>query len=133
MVTVVDKLGENLVAELILGDLPREVINDKLGTLNVRVSKLNESELPIAISSKPGSPKFDPGTALRDTYGIPRQCGAGKTCIGLIVKLLQFARNLLKEDKKNKQDTAEVYDDQVNLMVTLFIACLIIVGMIRTS
>ncbi|KAK2568306.1 Polycystin-1 [Acropora cervicornis] len=111
MVTVVDKLGGNLVAELILGDPPREVVNDKLGTLNVRVSKLNETELPI--SSKPGAPKFDPGTALRDTYGIPRQCGAGKTCIGLIVKLLQFARNLLKEDSKNKKDTAEVYDDQV--------------------
>ena len=115
MVTVVDKLGENLVAELILGDPPREVVNDKLGTLNVRVSKLNETELPI--SSKPGAPKFDPGTALRDTYGIPRQCGAGKTCIGLIVKLLQFARNLLKEDSKNKKDTAEVYDDQVNALI----------------
>lgn len=111
MVTVVDKLGENLVAELILGDPPREVVNDKLGTLNVRVSKLNETELPI--SSKTGAPKFDPGTALRNTYGIPRQCGAGKTCIGLIVKLLQFARNLLKEDTKNKKDAAEVYDDQV--------------------
>lgn len=113
--TVVDKFGENLVAELILGDPPREFVSDKLGTLNVRVSKLNETELPI--SSKPRAPKFDPGTALRDTYGIPRQCGAGKTCIGLIVKLLQFARNLLKEDTKNKKDTAEVYDDQVNALI----------------
>ena len=116
MVTAVGELGENLVAELILGDLPREVANDKLGTLNVRVSKLNATELPIAISSKPGAPKFDPGTALRNTYGIPRQCGAGKTCIGLILKLLQFAKNLLKEDTKNKKDTAEVYEDQVNVL-----------------
>ena len=46
----------NRLAELILGDLPREVANDKLGTLNVRVSKLNATELPIAISSKPGAP-----------------------------------------------------------------------------
>ena len=110
MVDAIDKLGKNLGAELLLGDPPREVVDDRLGTVNVRVSKLN-AEVPI--STKPGAPRFDPGPALGAKFSTPRPCGRGKTCTGAILKAVQFARNLLKEEPNNENDSFEIYNSQV--------------------
>ncbi|XP_068706586.1 uncharacterized protein [Montipora foliosa] len=110
MVDAIDKLGENLGAELLLGDPPREVVDDRLGTVNVRVSKLNAK---VPISTNPGAPRFDPERALKAKFGTPRLCGRGKTCTGAILKAVQFARNLLKEEPNNENDASEIYESQV--------------------
>ena len=115
VVTVADELLENLAVDLVVGDPAREVSDDRLGVMNVRVSDL-KTELPI--SSKPGAPKFDPGEALARTFGTTRMCGGGKTCSGVILKLVQYYKNLLTEDPKNKNNDSEIVASQVCIITT---------------
>lgn len=120
VVTVSDELLENLAVDLVVGDPPREVADDRLGVMNVRVSDL-KAELPI--SSKPGAPKFDPGEALAREFGTTRTCGGGKTCSRVILKLVQYNKNLLREDPKNKNNDSEIFASQVCIITTGRIFC----------
>ena len=118
MGNVFDELGDNLAAKLVLGDPPREVSDDRLGVaINVRVSNLKEE---VAISSKAGAPKFNPGVALTQQFGTPRQCGGGKPCSGVILKLVQYKKDLIKEDPSKQNRDVEIYSSQV----WIFFVCL---------
>ena len=122
MVNVFGELGDNLAAELVLGDPPREVSDDRLGVVNVRVSNLKQE---VAISSKDGAPKFDPGVALSQQFGTPRQCGGGKPCSGVILKLVQYKKNLIKEDPNKQNQDVEIYSSQVWIFLFLCLpACI---------
>jgi len=110
VVDIFDELGDNLGAELVLGDPPREVSDDRLGRVTVKVSTLQNE---MAVSSKPGAPTFDPGEALAAQFSTPRQCGDGRTCSGVLLKLVQFEDNLISEDPNNRDDNVEIYNSQV--------------------
>ena len=116
MVDVFDELGDNLAAELVLGDPPRVVSDDRLGVVNVRVSNLKQE---VAISSETGAPKFDPGAALSQQFGTPRQCGGGKPCSGVILKLVRYKKNLIKEDPNKRNQDVEIYSSQVWIFLFL--------------
>lgn len=85
MVDVIDKFGKNLGVELFFGDFLREVVDDRLGIVNVWVFKLN---VEVLISIKFGVFRFDFGLVLGVKFSILRLCGRGKMCIGVILKVV---------------------------------------------
>lgn len=105
-----DAMADNLDEGLLLGDPPREVSNDGLGSIKVQYTTL---ESAVTTSSKPGAPTFDPGSSLADLYKVPRKCGQGKTCSGVVLELLQYKENLITEDDSQKNPDVEVDDSQV--------------------
>lgn len=107
MIDVFEELADNLGAKLVLGDLPREVSDDRLGVVKVQVSTLQQE---LTFSSKLGAPKCDPGAALAAQFGAPRKCAGGKMCSGVLVGLKHYKDNLITPDP-SKQDSDVVIDN----------------------
>lgn len=107
-----DELADNMGADLKCGDPPREAFDGRLGSVKVQVSKL-ESE--IVSSSMPWAPKFDPGPALSEQYSTPRQCGGGRICCGVFLKLIQYKEGVIVADESKQGDDIEVVDSQVTI------------------
>lgn len=105
-----DALADNIGAELKCEDPPREVSDDRLGSVKVQVSTLKSE---IVSSNKSTAPKFDPGSALSEKYSAPRECGGGKICCGVFLKLVQYKENLIVEDKSKQSDDVQVVSSQV--------------------
>ncbi|XP_078368616.1 uncharacterized protein LOC144652478 isoform X4 [Oculina patagonica] len=105
-----DKLADNMGADLKCGDPAREAYDQRLGSVKVQVSKL-ESE--ITSSSMPWAPKFDPGPTLSGQYSAPRQCGGGKICCGVFLKLIQYKEKVIVADESKQSDDIEVVSSQV--------------------
>ena len=97
-------------ADLKCGDAPREVSDDRLGSVKVQVSTLEDE---IVSSSLSGSPKFDPGPALSGKYSSPRQCGGGKICCGVFLKLIQFKEEVIVVDESKQNNDIQVVTSQV--------------------
>ena len=105
-----NELADNIGADLKCGDPPREVSDDRLGSVKVQVSTL---EAEIVSSSLSGSPKFDPGPALLGQYSAPRQCEGGKICCGVFLKLIQFKEEVIVVDKRKQNNAIQVVSSQV--------------------
>lgn len=98
-------------ADLKCGDPPREVSDDRLGSVKVQVSTLEDE---IVSSSLFGSPKFDPGPALPEQYNTLRQCGGGKICCGVFLKLIQYKEKVIVVDKNKQNNDIQVVTSQVS-------------------
>ena len=105
-----DKFADNIGAELKCGDPPREASDDRLGSVKVQVSTLEEE---IASSSKSGAPRFDPGPELSEQYSAPRECGGGKICCGVFLKLIRYKENLIVADERKQNNDFQVMSSQV--------------------
>ena len=97
-------------ADLRCGDPPREVSDAQLGSVKVQVSTLEDE---IVSSRLPGSPKFDPGPALSGQYNAPRQCGGGKICCGVFLKLIQYKEEVIVADQSKQSNDIQVVSSQV--------------------
>ena len=107
---VFNELADNIGADLKCGDPPREVSDVRLGSVKVQVSTLEDE---IVSSSLSGSPKFDPGPALSRQYSAPRQCGGGKICCGVFLKLIQYKEEVIVTDKRRQSNDIQVLSSQV--------------------
>lgn len=105
-----DAMADNLDEGLYLGDPPREVSSDGLGSIKVQYTTL---ESTVAISSKEGTSTLDPGSSLTDQFKGPRKCGQGRTCSGVILELIQYDNNLITENENQRNHDVEVDDSQV--------------------
>lgn len=105
-----DAMADNLDEGLYLGDPPREVSSDGLGSIKVQYTTL---ESTVAISSKEGASTLDPGSSLTDQFKAPRKCGQGRTCSGVILELIQYDNNLITENENQRNHDVEVDDSQV--------------------
>lgn len=110
MKEVFSELADNMGADLKCGDPPREVSDARLGSVKVQVSTLEDE---IVSSSLSGSPKFDPGPALSGQYNAPRQCGGGKICCGVFLKLIQFKEEVIVADQGKQSSDIQVVSSQV--------------------
>lgn len=110
MTDFIDALADNLDEGLLLGDPAREVSDDRLGSIKVAYTTL---ENPVPTSSKPGAPTFDPGDSLADLYKGPRKCEGGKTCSGVVLELIQYQENLITVEENQQDSNVEVDDSQV--------------------
>lgn len=99
-------------ADLKCGDPPREVSDARLGSVKVQVSTLEDE---IVSSSLSGSPKFDPGPALSGQYSAPRQCGGGRICCGVFLKLIQYKEEVIVADKREQSNNIQVVSSQVSV------------------
>ena len=109
IIAALDELGNNLAVDLALGDQPREVSDERVGVVSVQVTSL-KAELPI--SSKPGAPTLDPGESLKE-FSAPRRCGDGKTCSGVLVKLVHYKHNLITPDASKQDSQVEIISSLV--------------------
>ena len=109
IIAALDELGDNLAVDLVLGDQPREVSDERVGVVSVQVTSL-QAELPI--SSKPGAPTLDPGESLKE-FSAPRRCGDGKTCSGVLVKLVHYKHNLITPDASKQDSQVEIISSLV--------------------
>lgn len=109
IIAALDELGDNLAVDLALGDQPREVSDERVGVVSVQVTSL-KAELPI--SSKPGAPTLDPGESLKE-FSAPRRCGDGKTCSGVLVKLVHYKHNLITPDASKQDSQVEIISSLV--------------------
>lgn len=115
MKEALDELAENMGADLKCGDPPREVSDDRLGSVKVQVSTLADE---IVSSSLSGAPKFDPGPALSGQYSAPRQCGGGKICCGVFLKLIQYKEEVIVGDERKQNNDIKVVSSQVRFTKT---------------
>ena len=90
---------------LYLGDPPREVSSDGLGSIKVQYTTL---ESPVATSSEPGASTFGPGSSLTDRFKGTRECGQGVTCSGVVLELIQYDDNLITENEDERDQDVEV-------------------------
>ena len=111
-----DELADNIGADIVLGDPPREVSDPRLGTIKVQVTTLQDE---IEVSSNPGAPKFNPGNALAGQFSAPRECGGGKTCSGVSLKVVAYKENLLSTDESKQDKDVEIDDSQVSCVLLL--------------
>lgn len=109
IIVALDELGDNLAVDLVLGDQPREVSDERVGVVSVQVTSLQD-ELPI--SSKPGAPTLDPGESLKG-FSAPRRCGDGKSCSGVLVKLVHYKHNLITPDASKQDSQVEIISSLV--------------------
>ena len=107
-----DKLADNMGADLKCGDPAREAHDSRLGSVKVQVSKLDTQ---IVSSSMSGAPKFDAGPALSGQYSAPRQCGGGKICCGVFLKLIHYKEKVIVADESKQDDAIDVIDSQVRI------------------
>ena len=105
-----NELADNMGTDLKCGDPPREVSDTRLGSVKVQVSSLEDE---IVSSSLSGSPKFDPGPALSGEYSAPRQCGGGRICCGVFLKLIQYREEVIVADKRRQSNDIQVVSSQV--------------------
>ena len=105
-----DAMADNLDEGLYLGDPPREVFSDGLGSIKVQYTTL---ESAIATSSKEGAPTLAPGSSLTNRFKGSRKCGQGKTCSGVVAELMQYEKNLITENENQRNLDVEVDNTQV--------------------
>ena len=98
-----------MAVDLALGDQSREVSDERVGVVSVQVTSLQD-ELPI--SSKPGAPTLDAGESLKE-FSAPRRCGDGKTCSGVLVKLVHYKHNLITPDASKQDSQVEIISSLV--------------------
>ncbi|PFX24468.1 hypothetical protein AWC38_SpisGene10933 [Stylophora pistillata] len=105
-----EKFADNIGTELKCGDPPREVSDDRLGSVKVQVAELKEE---IVSSSRPGAPRFDPGPQLSKEYSGTRECGGGKLCCGVFLKMIRYEKNLIVADESKQTDDSQVVSSQI--------------------
>lgn len=105
MVDFLDTMADNLDEGLLPGD-EREVSDERLGTVKVQYTTLSSE---VVTSKEPGAATFDPGEALAGQFSKTRKCGQGKTCRGVVLKLIQYKKDLISVDE-NKQDSGVEVD-----------------------
>lgn len=105
-----EKFANNIGTDLQCGDPPREVSDDRLGSVKVQVAGLKEE---IVSSSKPGAPRFDPGPQLTKEYSGLRKCGEGKICCGVFLKMVRYKKDLIVADKSKQRDDSQVVSSQI--------------------
>jgi len=103
-------MADNLDEDLYPGDPPRKVSSENLGTITVQHTTL---ESTVATSDKEGASTFYAGSSLTNQLKGPRECGQGQTCIGAILAIIQYEKNLLTENENQRNDNVEVDDTQV--------------------
>jgi len=103
-------MANSLDEQLFLGDPPREVSKEGLGSIKVEYTTLQSA---VVTSSKPGASSFNPGSSLSNLFKGPRKCGQGKTCSGTVLELLQFDRNLITENEDQANPDVEVDNSKV--------------------
>ena len=103
-------MANSLDEQLFLGDPPREVSKEGLGSIKVEYTTLQSA---VVTSSKPGASLFNPGSSLTNLFKGPRKCGQGKTCSGTVLELLQFDRNLITENEDQANPDVEVDNSKV--------------------
>lgn len=108
-----NQLADNMGTGLKCGDPPREVSDARLGSVKVQVSTLEDE---IVSSSLSGSPTFDPGPSLSGQYSAPRQCGGGRICCGVFLKLIQYKEEVIVADKRKQRNDIQVVSSQVRFI-----------------
>ena len=111
-----DALADNMEEGLFLGDPPREVSNDKVGSMRVQLTNMKDE---IVASNKPGAPKFNPGDALAGLFATRKCAGGKKTCTGAIVKFVTLNKKLVVADETKQNKYVDVQDSKVRQMCPL--------------
>lgn len=104
-----DSLADNLVNNLFLNE-GKEIYNEKLGSVKVQLTNL---KTVVKANSRPNAPSFDPGPALVGRFSGPRKCHGGKTCQGVVLKVVQFKKDLIAIDKERQDNQVDIDHTQV--------------------
>ena len=110
-----DSLADNLVNNLFLNE-GKEIYNEKLGSVKVQLTNLKSV---VKANSRPNAPSFDPGPALVGRFSGPRKCHGGKTCQGVVLKVVQYKKDLIAVDKERQDNQVDIDHTQVKLYVML--------------
>ncbi|KAJ7370595.1 hypothetical protein OS493_031331 [Desmophyllum pertusum] len=105
-----DALADNMEEGLFPRGSPREVSNDKVGSMRVQLTNMKDE---IVASNKPGAPKFNPGDALAGLFATRKCAGGKKTCTGAIVKFVTLNKKLLVADETKQNKYVDVQDSKV--------------------
>lgn len=105
-----DAMVDNLDEGLFLGDPPREVSSDGLGSIKVQYTTL---ESAVSTSSRPGASTFGPGQSLKDRFKGTRECGQGTTCSGVVAAFTEYDDNLITENENERDHDVDVDGSKV--------------------